>query len=327
MRLFRRSADHNTLGSGQLRDAGPGEEAAWTRAHLLFGGHHDLNVVGESHYQEDLWHAIGRQHNIQDRPRVEVIAVLAAEDDNTYDVNAISVWVDGRKVGYLSREDAQRYRPGLLALQASCGKAVALSGVIAGGGMGDDGPRMLGVFLRHDPVDFGFRRPHLLITADAGFRTALSDALATDEDDDSYDLGWLQELPGDDIRAVPALRQLLARETDPISRHFMYAELEKIIYRSREAFASALDEYDQVCRQHDAEMENIRPALLTKWSKIPLIELYRQMAIRQQKAGNYQQALWWVERGMVIYGDDCARPEFLDDLQHRAVRYRRLVQR
>jgi hypothetical protein len=41
------------------------------------------------------------------------------------------VWIQGLKVGYLSREDAQRYRPGLLTLVQQHGKPIALAGVIA----------------------------------------------------------------------------------------------------------------------------------------------------------------------------------------------------
>ena len=60
----------------------------------------------------------------------------------------------------------------------------------------------------------------------------------------------------------------------------------------------------------------------TKWGKVPLLETYRQMAIRQQKAHNYSQALWWAERGIAIYGNGCARPEAVEDLRGRAVKYR-----
>ena len=35
------------------------------------------------------------------------------------------------------------------------GQPVALNGVIVGGGIREDGPGRLGVFLRHDPADFG----------------------------------------------------------------------------------------------------------------------------------------------------------------------------
>jgi hypothetical protein len=46
------------------------------------------------------------------------------------------------------------------------------------------------------------------------------------------------------------------------------------------------------------------------------------MAIRQQKAKNFEQALWWAERGIAIYGADCARSEAMEDLQKRADGYR-----
>lgn len=46
------------------------------------------------------------------------------------------------------------------------------------------------------------------------------------------------------------------------------------------------------------------------------------MAIRQQKARNFEQALWWAERGIAIYGTDGARPEAVEDLQKRAASYR-----
>jgi predicted Zn-ribbon and HTH transcriptional regulator len=41
--------------------------------------------------------------------REDVFAVLAAEPDNPYDTNAVAMWIQGLEVGYLSREDAQRY--------------------------------------------------------------------------------------------------------------------------------------------------------------------------------------------------------------------------
>lgn len=140
-------------------------------------------------------------------------------------------------------------------------------------------------------------------------RTGLSDALATDDADDAYDLSWMSDLPPDDLRAIKLLRQLLERETDVIDRHYMHAHLQILLYRSRDVFASALDEYDQACRQHDAEMDSIRVAFMAKWGRVPVLELYRQMAIRQQKAKNLDQALWWAERGLTIYGTDCARAE------------------
>ena len=69
-------------------------------------------------------------------------------------------------------------------------------------------------------------------------------------------------------------------------------------------------------------MDGIREAFLAKWGKVPLLETYRQMAIREQKAKHYEQALWWAERGITIYSDDCARPEAVEDLRQRAATYK-----
>jgi len=290
-------------------------------ATLVEGGE-DLEVVGESHYQENLWRLAGGRGRPDERVRADIMAVLAAELDNPYDANAISVWIDGLKVGYLSRDDALRHRPGLLELQEKHGRPVALAGVIAGGGLRDDGPGMLGVFLNYDPGEFGLRRAPVPAPAGSRMRTGMSDALATDEADETYDLSWMKDLPANDTRAIPMLRRLLAEEQDPLDRHFMYAQLESLLYRSRDTFASALDEYDQACLQHDGEMDGIRVAFMAKWNHVPVLETYRQMAIRQQKAKDFTRALWWAERGLSLYGNDCARPEAVDDLRHRAASYR-----
>ena len=60
-------------------------------------------------------------------------------------------------------------------------------------------------------------------------RTGLSDALATDEADDSYDLVWMRDLPVDELRAIKTLRQLLEQERDAIDRHFMHAHLQTLL--------------------------------------------------------------------------------------------------
>lgn len=86
-------------------------------------------------------------------------------------------------------------------------------------------------------------------------------------------------------------------------------------------FASAFDEFDQTCRQHDAEMDSVRDAFLAERGSVPLLELYRQMAVRMQKAHDYRQALWWAERGIALYGSQPATSEGIDDLRHRAADY------
>jgi tetratricopeptide (TPR) repeat protein len=288
---------------------------------VVYGGVHELEVVGESFYQDALWRAIGSR--TQERVRMEIQAVLYAETDNPYDDNAISVWINGMKVGHLAREDAAAYRPGLLALQAREGKSIALRGVIVGGGIRQDGPGYLGVWMSHEPTDFGLIAvvPPPPRSLQGSMRTGLTEALLTDEEDDSYDLSWLERLPGDPITAIGHLRRLLKDDPDPIDRHFMYCELEDCLYRSRDAFASALEEYDETCTQHDAEMDDIREALWAKFGRVPLLDTYRQMAIRHQKAKNWDAAIWWAKRGLNLYGQQAARPEAVEDLEKRVAAY------
>jgi hypothetical protein len=164
------------------------------------------------------------------------------------------------------------------------------------------------------------RRPNVAPQADARLRTALTDALANSKGS-SYNLTWMHDLPADDVRAIQVLRKALASETHVIGRHFIYAELEAALYRCRNAFNSALADYDDTGRQHDAEMDQIRAACMAEWGKIPVIETYRLMAIRQQNLHDYAQALWWAERGLALYGDDAARPEAVEDLRQRAASY------
>lgn len=280
----------------------------------LLRGRDTLEVVGESHYQEDLWHLAGGFS--VDRVRCAVTAVLLPEPDNPHDSNAVKVLIEGHLVGHLSREDAAVYLPGLRRLMALHTGAIALTGRIVGGGPRDDGLGMLGVFLDHEPADFGLGPSQF--TQIGELRTGLSQAVSTDLEDDSYDLSWHEHLSGFYTPAdIVALRKLLAGENDPIDRHFMLAELGKCLYKSRDAFASALDEFDAVCVQHDAEMHSIRPALYHKFGSVPVIEMYRQATIRCQKGRNWQRMRFWAERGLAVYGSEAARPEAVGDLHTR----------
>ena len=323
MSIFRRT--RNGQSAGDKREAAaPDERPAWmvdgARAALL-DGRENLEVVGESRYQDSLWRLVRGQTDPAERVRVEIIAVLVAEPDNPYDANAVGVWIDGLKVGHLSRNDARVYQPGLLALQEKHGTPIALAGVIAGGGVRDDGMGRLGVFLDHTPEDFGVSGPQLHRLAELKAQGGTSETLSTEYAEASY-LSWTADLPADDIRAIPVLRRLLGGQADPLARHFIFEYLEARLYRSRNTFTSALDEYDQVCRQHDAEMDGIRQACVSKWGDIPVLATYRQMAIREQKAKNFQEALWWAERGIALYGDKARYPDHVDDLRHRVDMYR-----
>src|SRR4051794_32779100 len=77
----------------------------------LFRGYETLEVVGESNYQDALWQIVGGFR--RDAVRFSCTAVLLPEPDNRYDENAIRVIVESHLVGYLAREDAAVYQPGL----------------------------------------------------------------------------------------------------------------------------------------------------------------------------------------------------------------------
>jgi hypothetical protein len=290
----------------------------------LISGRDDLEVVGESYYQDNLWDLVGGRTG--GRVRKDVYVLLVAEQDNPYDPNAVSVWAHGLKVGHLSRDDAVLLRPGLLVLQQKHRQAIALAGVIVGGGENEGRAGLLGVFLNFDAADFGVSEQSTAMPAREEFsnriRTGLSNAVASDEADDSYDLAWLQRLSDDPIKRIPQLRRLVASETDPISRHYAFALFEDTLYKCRLAFTDALEEYDRVCRQHDSEMTIIQPTLVAKFGVVPLLDTYRQAAIRYQKAKDMREALWWAERGIALYGDIPAKPEMLFDLNKRAAAYR-----
>lgn len=203
---------------------------AYFDRHLVYSGSHDLEIVGESNYQDNLWRVAGGR--TAERVRVNVHAIVASEPDNPYDSSAISVWIDGCKVGYFCREDAQAYQPGLVSLYHKEEAHVALTGVVTGGGVREDGLGLLGVWLYCMPADFGVEVvvPPAPWVVRGSIRTGLTEAMLTDEADDSYDLSWLNGLPSDNVAAIGRLRTLLRDDPDPIDRHFMYCELEERLY-------------------------------------------------------------------------------------------------
>jgi hypothetical protein len=283
----------------------------------LYPGHETLEVVGESHYQEALWEIVGGRSSAP--VRCEALALLIPNPDNEFDANAIEVRIDGLLVGYLSREDAAVYRPGLIRLmQHSEVPLVALHAVVVGGGRRGSGLGYLGVFLDHDPTDFGVASHHISHGRfRAGeLRTGLSEEI---EGDHPAEMAWYRRLPEEDRAAIADLRSLLEHERDPISRHYMFCELEHRLYRSRTALPAALDEFDAVCEQHHSEMTSIRPALLDRFGAVPLIEMYRQATIRYQKLKLWTAAREWAQRGIDLYGDQAVRPEAVEDLRHRVI--------
>lgn len=68
-------------------------------------GSYELEVVGESNYQEALNRLAGGK--TEDGHEIECIAMLIPEPDNRHDPNAVMVQIEGKLVGYLSRDVAQ----------------------------------------------------------------------------------------------------------------------------------------------------------------------------------------------------------------------------
>lgn len=95
-----------------------------------------VRVVGTSHYQDALLELSGRTSD--EEIRVEKVAVFVAEPDNPHDPSAVAIHIDGRLVGYLSRDENRRW------LQVLEGNEVGAEAMIAGRGATTG----LGVFLR-----------------------------------------------------------------------------------------------------------------------------------------------------------------------------------
>ena len=291
---------------------------AWMRDGMtvkLYGGAIDLEVVGESRHQPELRMLAGVPRG---RVWVAQHAILVPESGNPYDENAVGVWIGGLLIGRLSRDDAESLKPGIFSLVQRTGKAVALDAVIVGGGARGDGEEgLLGVWLTHDPEDFGLPPSVPAAAVSAGFRTGLSEAIGRDEADDSYDLSWLDTLPEQVGERLPVLRELMRTEREPLGRHYVMRALEADLYASRTDRPNALEEYDHVTTVHDGEMATIRPALLAAFQRLPLLETYRQATIRHSKAGHSDRALWWAKRGLEVYGVDAHDPAWVADLDKR----------
>jgi hypothetical protein len=113
------------------------------------------------------------------------------------------------------------------------------------------------------------------------------------------------------------LRARLLTERDAIMRHVVYTELERCLWASRHDFTAALDEFDDVCLDHDQEMPRIRAALLRRYARLPEIELYPRAIARCRAAHDWRGVARWAERGIEIYGDD-ALPGTVEKLARSA---------
>lgn len=99
-------------------------------------GKYAVDIVGESHYQDELDHICGGK--CADGFNKEVEAMLILDDKNPYDDQAVAVSIDGELVGHLSRGLARQYRTQLLELEVPRANAIVQAKIV-GGWIRDDG--------------------------------------------------------------------------------------------------------------------------------------------------------------------------------------------
>ncbi len=108
-----------------------------TTTELRFSGNwkFEQEVVGESHYQDALGYlaeTVGL-----DGADTRYSAKLVCERDNPYDSNAVAVFIDSYKVGYLPKSDASEYRLDLAKISRDLPDAFCRAKIVGGFAMKD----------------------------------------------------------------------------------------------------------------------------------------------------------------------------------------------
>lgn len=101
-------------------------------------------AVGEAYYEDALRSIVPVVAGATAEHRCT--AVLVPYDTNPHDAEAVSVEVDGQRVGHLSRDDARSHRAALAA-RGMPGATVSCPAMIAGGGAVDGQPQHFAVLL------------------------------------------------------------------------------------------------------------------------------------------------------------------------------------
>ena len=109
------------------------KEEAYRKEEQAMGflvGDDEVDVVGESHYQNALQRIVG------DPPtgglRYDCAVVLVRELENKYDENAVRVEIEGHTVGYLPSEEAEDFQPLLLQLESQTRTAKCHAEILGG---------------------------------------------------------------------------------------------------------------------------------------------------------------------------------------------------
>lgn len=90
---------------------GGGSFTARTEGHIRGAGRFACDVVGESHYQDNLLRIAGGR--TEDSAELKKTATLILDDGNPHDSNAVKVFIDGLAVGHLPRQLARTWRGSL----------------------------------------------------------------------------------------------------------------------------------------------------------------------------------------------------------------------
>jgi len=248
------------------------------------------------------------------------------------DRNAIRVEIEDAHVGYIAEEIAAQMSP--LLDKAKCGR-FSVAGVIRGGAV--DAPS-LGLHLwlgrritagpiividpsaqAHDNYAVRWRGPEDRPTA-ISTSGPQRDVAGVHTGGSAHGGRWRGIDQRDSFVTIRGAQEFLRSETDALERHFAYNLLEEALYKCRDTISGALEDFQTICEQHDQEMTDIRPALMSFFGRIPLLPTYRQMAIARSKAGDRVAAADWCRRGLDIYGDDALEIGPLEDLQKRLVK-------
>lgn len=112
---------------------------------LLVPGGFEVEVVGESNYQDAIAEVAGRK--TEDSQRILTQAHLVPEPTNPYDPGAIAVQIAGRTVGYLNRSAAKTYAPVAQALVQQGITAVCQAWIVGGWERGEEDSGSWGVRL------------------------------------------------------------------------------------------------------------------------------------------------------------------------------------
>lgn len=284
-----------------------------------------LNVVrGESHRQEAIARFCGP---LRDRGYLVPVSVtLRREPSNPVDRNAIRVDIGASQVGYIAKEFATQMSP--LLDKAKC-KEFTVAGVITGGAF--DAPS-LGVhlwldrrvspgpsILIEDEIRNQFEvwweyEPKRAATAEP---TRGNEVPGTRTGASIHSGRWTAFADSELVTRVKLAREFLQSETDPLERHYAFNVLEEALYKCRDAFPTALEEFESTCEEHHKEMPEIRAGLISLLSGVPFLPTYKQIAIMKTKSKQYDAAVDWCRRGLEIYEGVALESEGTDDLQSR----------